>query len=253
MRLASPWPTCLRAYEEQRMTDPNQVVAKLVLFQDRPGESLSERIDRTSPEDARQLIKLWSDLFRGLLVSNGYDRRQITRLTTKFRDAGRRSPPWQPGSESGKRRPQDGADGNRRSRWLFGSDHKFYADEVTATLTEVRYLLQTLSMEGAPEIPGGELENGFVTILGHRLRPGMFLDPIQKIPVEFKKFIANPRYVESGHLVPLGRGGKHAPDNATLMLRDSNRLQADLPLSELLELMAGILERQGYLETRSGE
>jgi hypothetical protein len=136
---------------------------------------------------------------------------------------------------------------------LFGVDHKFYADEVTATLTEVRYILQTLAMEGAPVIPGGELENGFATILGHSLRPGMFFDPIQRVPVEFKRFIANPRYIESGHLVPLGRGGKHAPDNATLMLRDSNRLQADLPLDELLELMAGILERHGYHTARSRE
>jgi hypothetical protein len=106
-------------------------------------------------------------------------------------------------------------------------------------------------MEGAPPIPGSRLEYSFLTILGHPLRPGLFLDPIQKIPVEFQKFITNPRYVESGHLVPLGRGGKHTPDNATLMLRDSNRLQADLALDQLLDLMAGILERQGYAVIRS--
>lgn len=226
-------------------------ISKLEQLKDCPGETVSERINRTTVEEARVLIKLWSELFRWLLIDNGYEQRQITRLTTKFRDAGRRSPPWQPGSERGNRRPQDGADGNRRNRWLFEPIHKFYAEEKVATLSEVRYFLQTLSMEGAPEIPGERLENEFRTILGHPLKPGLFLDPLQKIPVEFQKFITNPRYVESGHLVPLGRGGRHTPDNATLMLRASNRLQADLTLEELLEIMAGILERQGYYKTHS--
>lgn len=233
------------------MTDFDRLISQLEELHDEPGETVAERIVRTTAEDAGQLIKLWARLFRELLIANGVPSRQVTRLTTKFRDAGRRSPPWQPGSETGNRRPQDGEDGNRRTRWLFDEPHKFYADEVTATLTEVRYFLQTLSMQGAPEIPGGRLETEFRVILGHPLRPGMFLDPIQKIPVEFQKFVNNPRYVESGHYVPLGKGGRHTPDNATLMLKDSNRLQADLTLGELLEIMAGILERQGYYQARS--
>jgi hypothetical protein len=233
------------------MADLDELISQLEAMCDYPSETVADRITRTSIEDARRLIKLWSELFRKLLIANGVEARQVTRLTTKFRDAGRRSPPWQPGSETGKRRPQDGADGNRRNRWLFEKAHKFHADEVTATLTEVRYFLQTLSMKGAPEIPGGRLETKYMTILGHPLKPGMFLDPLQKIPVEFKKFSKNPRYVESGHYIPLGKGGRHTPDNATLMLRDSNRLQADLTLDELLEIMAGILERQGYYKAHS--
>jgi len=227
------------------------LLSRLESYKDKPSETLIERIERTTTVDARTLIKLWTNFFRQLLVENEYELRQVTRLTTKFRDAGRRSPPWQPGSESGNRRPQDGEDGNRRSRWLFERSHKFYAEETIATLTEVRYYLQTLSMQGAPEIPGRRLENDFITILGHQLKPGMFLDPIQKVPVEFKKFIENPRYIESGHLVPFGRGGRHTPDNATLMLRDSNRLQADLTLDEMLKVMAGILERQEYYSSTS--
>jgi len=228
-----------------------KLISQLETLRDEPGEILADRIARTTGEDARTLMRLWSELFRKLLITNGVEARQITRLTTKFRDAGRRSPPWQPGSETGNRRPQDGADGNRRNRWLFERVHKFYADEVTATLSEIRYFLQTLSMQGAPEIPGGRLETEFMTILGHPLKPGMFLDPIQKIPVEFQKFVNNPRYLESGHYVPLGKGGRHTPDNATLMLRDSNRLQADLTVNELLEIMAGILERQDYYKSHS--
>jgi len=235
------------------MTHFDKLLSQLEAMRDEPGETIVDRITRTTTEDARRLITLWSELFRKLLIANGVEARQVTRLTTKFRDAGRRSPPWQPGSETGNRRPQDGADGNRRSRWLFEKAHKFYADEITATLVEVRYCLQTLSMKGAPEIPDGRLETEFMTILGHPLKPGLFLDPIQKIPVEFQKFVDNPRYIESGHYIPLGKGGRHTPDNATLMLRDSNRLQADLSLDELLEIMAGILERQGYYRTRSSE
>lgn len=233
------------------MPNIEDLISNIESFKEKQGETLSRYIARITPQDARQLIRSWSALFRNLLFENNVDARQITRLTTKFRDAGRRSPPWQPGSETGNRRPQDGADGNRRNRWLFDNPHKFYADEVTATLTEIRYFMQTLSMNGAPSIPNGRLERDFLTILGHPLKPGMFLDPIQKVPVEFQKFIDSPRYLESGHYIPLGKGGKHTPDNATLMLRDSNRLQADLTVNELLDIMAGILKRQDYYKTHS--
>jgi hypothetical protein len=218
---------------------------------DKQGETLEQRIERTTLEEAHTLITLWTGLFRSLLRLHSYEDRRINALIRKFRDAGRRSPPWLAGSETGKRRPQDGADGNRRNRWLFDPDHKFYASEDVATLCEVRYFLQTLSMHGAPEIPNGRLEDEFLTILGHPLKPGKFLDPIQKIPVEFQKFIENPRYIESGHIVPLGRDGRHTPDNATLMLRDSNRLQADLTVAELLEVMTGILTKHGYQVSQS--
>jgi hypothetical protein len=50
--------------------------------------------------------------------------------------------------------------------------------------------------------------------------------------------------------VPLGRGGTHTPSNATLMLRISNRLQADLTVEELLEVMAQILSKHGYKVTK---
>lgn len=225
------------------------LISNIELFREKQNETIHDYIARITAQDARQLIKSWSALFRHLLLENNVEARQITRLTTKFRDAGRRSPPWQSGSETGNRRPQDGPDGNRQNRWLFNNTHKFYADEVTATLTEIRYFMQTLSMNGAPSIPNKRLERDFLVILGHSLKPGMFLDPIQKIPVEFEEFVNNPTYLESGHYVPLGKGGKHTPDNATLMLRDSNRLQADLTVNELLDIMAGILERHDYYKT----
>ncbi|MDX1917175.1 MAG: hypothetical protein SFT68_04240 [Rickettsiaceae bacterium] len=222
------------------------LIELLADYGDRTDETLDERVERTTIDDARYLIKLFTSLFRELLLKHNFDSRAITRLTTKFRDAGRRSPPWQSGSETGNRRPQDGKDGNRQNRWLFDKNHKFYASEQVATLTEIRYILQTLSMDNAPKMPDNKLMFSFTSILGHPFEPGRFLDPIQLVPIDFLKFIENARYLESGHILPLGRGGKHTPDNATLMLKDSNRIQADLTRNELLDLMANILRRHGY-------
>jgi len=146
----------------------------------------------------------------------------------------------------GARSPQTGADGNRQNRWLFPANHPFYADEKTATLTEVKYYLQTLSMQDAPSLPTAQLQNRFSQLLGHELAPGKFLDPLQKIPVSFAKFSQDLRYVESGHLVPLSRGGKHTPENSTLMLKDSNRLQGDFTVDEVVQLMKNTLEKHGF-------
>ena len=114
---------------------------------------LSKKGNKISVEDARILISDITKVTKHVLVSGGFPERDVTRLTTKLRDAGRRSPPWTPHSNRVPGRPQDGADGNRRLRWLFPIDHKFYADEITATLVEVKYYLQVLSMTNAPYLP----------------------------------------------------------------------------------------------------
>lgn len=191
----------------------------------------------------RDLIKRVGKLFRDLLLNDGHDTRQITRLTTKFRDAGRRSAPWRPTSSRVPGRPQDGADGNRINRWLLPADHKFYADEVTASLVEIRYHLQALSMVDAPLIPNGKLKIAFNWLLGHSIEPGNYLDPIQLIPISLKDVIADARIIQSGHLIPLDRGGLHKPDNTFLMLKGSNQLQGNLTLAELLSLMQEIIDR----------
>jgi hypothetical protein len=89
-----------------------------------------------------------------LCVNFGYDARQVLRITTKMRDAGRRSPPWKPTSSRVPGRPQDGSDGNRIKRWLLAADHKFYADEINATLVEVKYYLQLLQYERPAAVAG---------------------------------------------------------------------------------------------------
>ena len=191
----------------------------------------------------RVMISDITRLFVRLMLQAGFERRQITRITTKFRDAGRRSPPWQPASKKVPGRPQDGADGNRRLRWLFGAEHKFYADEVTATLVEIKYYLQALSFDNAPPLPNGSLETVFSWLIEHPVRPGEYLDPIQLEHIDARAVISDARLIQSGHLIPLDRGGKHEPRNAFLMLARSNQLQGNLTLDELLALMETILAR----------
>jgi len=192
----------------------------------------------------RELIKLVSNLFRQLLLEVGYDGRQITRVTTKFRDAGRRSAPWKPASSKVPGRPQDGANGNRINRWLMDKNHKFYAGEVTATLVEIKYYLQALSMTGAPPLPDEPLKSAFGWILEHKIEPGAYLDPIQLVPINLNDVLRDARTIQSGHIIPLDRKGRHEPKNAFLMLPTSNQLQGNQTAEELFELMQAILRRR---------
>lgn len=197
--------------------------------------------------NVRKLIKSMTKLFRELMVDQGHKRRDVTRVTTKFRDAGRRSPPWKASSSKVPGLPQDGSDGNRRNRWLFNPDHRFYANEVTATLVEVKYYLQALSMDNAPEVPCQEFSDSWGWLTDHEIRPGAYRDPIQLVPIDLNRFVENRRWVESGHLIPLDRGGRHTPSNSFLMIIGSNRLQGNLTIDELLSLMNRIVERHRAL------
>lgn len=199
--------------------------------------------DRMTVEQAKELLTLLAQVLRDLAVGAGHPARQVLRITTKFRDAGRRSAPWKPTSSRVPGRPQDGADGNRINRWLLPPDHKFYADELTATLVEAKYYLQALSLTNAPGIPGSGLGDTFNWLVEHQIRPGCYLDPIQLIPIDFNEIITDARAIQSGHFVPLDRGGRHEPGNAFLMLARSNQLQGNLTLSELIRLMDEIVTK----------
>jgi len=212
-------------------------------------ERISTRQYDITVGETRTLITTTIALFREHLIRNGsYSEEKIRPLVTKFRDAGRRSAPWRPASSRVPGRPQDGSDGNRINRWLLPPDHKFYADEINATLVEVKYFFQTLSMTDAPPFPNSLLQDSLVWLLKHRIEPGLYEDPIQLTPINIREFIADPRLVQSGHLIPLDRGGKHKPDNAFLMLARSNQIQGNQTLDELIELMGRITDRY-----RSGE
>ncbi len=196
-----------------------------------------------SEQGVRELISEITTIFTQSCNDHGYDRRQILRITTKMRDAGRRSPPWKPTSSRVPGRPQDGSDGNRIKRWLMTPDHKFYASEIDATLVEVKYYLQLLSMNDAPALPNNTLQKAFDWLVEHDVTPNSYLDPIQLIPISLKDVMEDARTIQSGHLYPLDRGGKHIPKNAFLMLHRSNQLQGNLTLDELVALMNEIVKR----------
>jgi hypothetical protein len=193
-------------------------------------------------EEVRVLINLISQVFTVHLVQHNFDKRQVVRLTTKLRDAGRRSPPWKAHSARVPGRPQDGSDGNRISRWLLAPDHKFHAPEVMATLVEVKYYLQCLSFKDAPPLPADSLQTCFSWLVDHIIEPGNYVDPIQKIPISLNDVVSDASTIQSGHLTPLDRQGKHDCMNTFLMLKRSNALQGNLTVDELLELMNMILK-----------
>ena len=199
-----------------------------------------------SDDQAGRLISAVSNLFKKFLESQGVSSTRIKALRTKFRDAGRRSAPWQATSSVVPGRPQDGDDGNRINRWLLPSDHKFYATEVIATLVEVKYYFQCLSMEGAPPLPPNTIQDKFDWLLGHSIVPGCYLDPIQLLPINFTQVLQEPRLIQSGHLHPLDRGGVHHPTNTFLMLARSNQLQGNLTIEELLDLMRYIVAAHNH-------
>lgn len=196
-------------------------------------------------DDIRRVITIMPTAFRQLIISSGVSPTSALALTTKFRDAGRRSAPWSAFSRRVPGRPQDGKDGNRINRWLLPQDHKFYSDERNGTLVEIKYYLQILSMEGAPSVPNAAFNSAFSWLLGFDVVPGAYLDPIMLTPIVFDEVIGQPRIITSGHINPLDRGGKHTHANTFLMLKESNSLQGNKTLPELLDMISGILKRHG--------
>ena len=194
-------------------------------------------------EDVRSLIELARHVFRISSIETGVAPSVVTALLTKFTDAGRRSPPTAAFSKLVPGRPQSGADGNREKRWRLEVGHKFYAEEIPATLVEVKYILETLSMTGAPVFPPQTIQSAFTWLTGQPVEPGTFRDPIQLIPISFHDFCADRRLIQSGHIYPLDRGGRHEPANAFLMLARSNQLQGNNTLPEMIDLMRHIVQR----------
>jgi len=195
-----------------------------------------------SSDDAQKFIKYIKNVFDELMREK-YPERAVRRLTTKFRDAGRRSAPWKPTSSRVPGRPQDGSDGNRINRWRLPKVHKFYADEPTACLVEVRYYLMALSFKNSPKIKDKDFIKAFHWLFPHDILPNNYLDPIQLISIDMDEVIADARLIQSGHIYPLDRGGKHEPKNTFLMLARSNQLQGNLSVDELLILMEQIVNR----------
>ena len=197
--------------------------------------TIGKRREYLSEEDVRDAIKHARALFRAACRRANYDDKSINAVLTKFVDAGRRSAPWRPVSSRVPGRPQDGADGNRILRWKLPKCHKFYATEIDATLVEIKYIFQALSMTGAPVIESRSKLTCWAWLCPQPAQPGTFLDPIRLIGVDFERFVDNRRLITSGHLDPLDRTGSHKPDNTSLMLKMSNDLQGNLRIDELLD------------------
>ena len=191
-------------------------------------------------------------------AARGYFREQlaaapasrITALLTKYNDAGPRSAPWRAVSSRVPGRPQDGRDGNRINRWELPENHKSYSTKRDGILIGIKYLLQTLSMDGAPASPQ-ELSQRYRWLTGHDIGPSQFRDPIQHVDVRLAEVIEHPRLITSGHIHPLDRGGRHVPANTSLMLKVSNDLQGNLTVEELLDMIQGILQRHGRIPVTS--
>ncbi len=210
---------------------------------------ISKKSGNITPVEAQTLITNVKKIFDEVMCQK-YAEREVRRLTVKFRDAGRRSAPWKPTSSRVPGRPQDGSDGNRISRWLLPTDHKFYADEKTACLVEVRYYLMALSFKNSPIVNNDEFQNTFSWLIPNKVSPGTYLDPIQLIDIDMDEVINDARIVQSGHLFPLDRGGRHEPSNTFLMLARSNQLQGNLSVDELLELMESIVHKHKQIKTK---
>lgn len=86
------------------MTPQQKLLNKLIRLKE-----LVENQQKASLDQVREMISLTSQSFTMHLEQNGFDKRQIVRLTTKLRDPGRRSPPWKAFSSRVPGRPQDGA------------------------------------------------------------------------------------------------------------------------------------------------
>ena len=210
-------------------------------------------IENSDEDFAYTLLLSWRRLVQYLFTQR--DQKKVgTQILRKFNDAGRRSPPWKPGSARlGQIRPQDGADGNRQNRWLFDTKHEYYATKTHACFVELRYVFQILSMNNAIQLPAAlhtlRSDPIYQKILGYSIQIGAFRDPLTQDPVNFNSFVNDRRYLESGHIIPLARGGKHTIKNATLMLRASNRLQADMTIAEVLQFMIDTLRANGHTVT----
>ena len=197
------------------------------------------------------VVEMWPAVrgyFREQLVAAPASK--ITALLTKYNDAGPRSAPWRPVSSRVPGRPQDGRDGNRIKRWELPKKHKFYSTRRDGILVGTKYILQTLSMDGAPTTPP-ELSQHYRWLTGHDIGPAQFRDPIQRVDIRLADVIEHPRLITSGHLHPLDRGGRHVPANTSLMLKVSNDLQGNLTVEELLDTIQGILQRHGRIPATS--
>ena len=190
---------------------------------------------------------------RQTIVETHHGESYANNLLKKIYDITIRSAPTTTHSSEVAGLPQTGADGNRRNRWEYDEDHPYYASQQTSTLTYCRYLMQFFCIEGAPHLPS-ELDCGRLAtllLIEGGVAPGTYIDPISLEEVgswNDLRTAAGRRNFELGHFIPFSQGGRHTLENVFLQTLQSNRIQGDNTLDELIEWAYLFLERHELIE-----
>lgn len=145
-------------------------------------------------------------------------------------------------------RAQTGTDQtNRAKRWeILSTDFQFATLEQCWSV-EKKLLSDLAHFRDFPT----EVRESLIQLTLFEQRNGFTRCPITLLELEYNKFIQGPIHGESqfqvGHLKPLKVGGSHSGDNVAWITNDGNRIQGDLELHEVRELLSGIVNRMNEL------
>lgn len=213
--------------------------------------SILQNLQEGSQPELEQCRELYTGLrkvARRTILDTPAGEEYAAGLLTKVYDITIRSAPTESHSSEVAGLPQSGTDGNRRSRWEYEESHPYYATETTSILTFCRFLLQFFCISDAPELPS-ELDcDGLASLLliEDGISSGTYTDPISLAEVgswNDLRTAEGRRGFELGHFIPYARGGRHTLENAFLQTNQSNRIQSNNTLEELLEWASSFLER----------
>ena len=198
-------------------------------------------------EESRELYTCLRKVVRRTILDTPNGSEFANNLLKKVFDITIRSAPTESHSSEVAGGPQSGDDGNRRSRWEYEEDHPYYATETTSILTFCRFLLQFFCISGAPELPSELNCDGLANLLliEGGISPGTHTDPISLEQVGSWNELRTSegrRGFELGHFTPYARGGRHTLENAFLQTIQSNRIQGNNTLDELIEWAISFLE-----------
>ena len=199
-------------------------------------------------EECRTLLICLRKVARQTILDIPFGDEYARNLLQKVSDITIRSAPTESYSSQVAGAPQSGVDGNRRNRWEHEDNHPFYASEIISILTYCRFLLQFFCITGAPDLPS-ELDcDGLASLLliGGGISSGTYTDPISLERVgswNDLRTAEGRRNFELGHFIPFARGGRHTLENVFLQTIQSNRIQGNNTLQELIEWANSFLER----------
>ena len=141
-------------------------------------------------------------------------------------------------------RAQTGTDQtNRAKRWEILSTDFQHATLEQCWSVERKLLTDLAKFEGFPEATRVQLVEADLCAATEQIARC----PITLHPLNYAEFVASSGHGESrfqvGHLKPLKIGGRHDGANVSWISEDGNRIQGDLELHQVRELITGIAER----------